>query len=1114
MSVIRVTQRARDILEAGFPGLRGFAEPRFRAAETDYKRAASEKAQTWFSRSALETLIRDEPEALTKRVSDLAGKTNLLYLSVPKQGDLELLYANGLNVRELAKQLLELLHGLGDSPARLQRFSDWVDERGLPNKWTFPTYLLFLVHPNSEFFVKPLATSAFLKLAQTGVTLGKSPSGNVYSHLLDLAAELRDGISDFGADMIDTQSVVWMLSSWGKDMQLSDELRTELTALIEEFHTHYGSTEEGEKHLAAYRQNREEAIANLRSLQEAETQGQDITNTTLLKLLPHADTEKNRGRGAWISVAPAVQGDLRQWFENKGWVTAGDWPKIAQTILKLVSQLKENPDTLEDAVGRFDRSRYSKGFQSGMLSPILSALRPDHFILLNLKSRRVINHFLDLNYDHVLRDYPPLCRAGRYLIHQFRDELTIALPEGTLPADGFDAFCHWLVAIRKYSFGKTRAWRVQLPESIAWNEWSTQGLIGYEDQGIGEASARSAAEWKSLPTGADPRVLDAIRYVASKLAEGDKIAVFEGGSTVRGIGEVSGVYGYREDQRLAHVLPVDWRDRTPRKSTGRRHSKLIKEMESADLVALLDLPQVSEPQASDSAFSARTFKLMASLTANPTKAFYHENREDFAAYLEEPFKRLLQSVPAELTPPMLEVLETERHIFSKILKNDFGRGGAWDHYWGAFYPKGQKRIAGAQLFVGINRNRFEWGFYAGEYAGQVSEAILGQFRRRRDALTTILKAHIAEGRFLFGSQVDPDGELVGGTRSIDEWIGNLSDASLSARMSLTRDEALGLSETELRDRIAGDFRELFPLLLIATHDDPVSAIESLAGFDEEPEPQPEYTLEECAADTGFDLATLSMWRDAIERKRQAVLYGPPGTGKTYMAEALAKVLIGGGDGFWEVVQFHPAYAYEDFMQGIRPRTSREGGLEFVMVPGRFLDFCRKAQGRSDTCVLIVDEINRANLSRVFGELMYLLEYRDAAVPLAGGGMFRVPVNVRIIGTMNTADRSIALVDHAFRRRFSFLELRPRDEVLRRFHEGTGQSVDALIEKLAELNKAIADENYHVGITFFMDPDLDTHLEAIWRMEIEPYLEEYFFDDSTTVDRFRWEKVAVDLIGSE
>ena len=115
--------------------------------------------------------------------------------------------------------------------------------------------------------------------------------------------------------------------------------------------------------------------------------------------------------------------------------------------------------------------------------------------------------------------------------------------------------------------------------------------------------------------------------------------------------------------------------------------------------------------------------------------------------------------------------------------------------------------------------------------------------------------------------------------------------------------------------------------------------------------------------------------------------------------------------------------------------------------------------------------------------------------------------------MNTADRSIALVDHALRRRFAFLALRPNDEVLRHYHENTGQNVDALIEKLAELNRAIEDHNYHVGITFFMDPDLDKNLEAIWRMEIEPYLEEYFFDESEKVGRFRWDRIEADLTGS-
>ena len=141
-----------------------------------------------------------------------------------------------------------------------------------------------------------------------------------------------------------------------------------------------------------------------------------------------------------------------------------------------------------------------------------------------------------------------------------------------------------------------------------------------------------------------------------------------------------------------------------------------------------------------------------------------------------------------------------------------------------------------------------------------------------------------------------------------------------------------------------------------------------------------------------------------------------------MAEHLARHLIAGGDGYAEVVQFHPEYAYEDFIQGIRPQTRSDGGLEYPMIPGRFLRFCQEARFREDRCVLIVDEINRANLSRVFGELMYLLEYRGREVPLAGGGMLGIPANVRLIGTMNTADRSIALVDHALRRRFAFTQV--------------------------------------------------------------------------------------------
>ncbi len=270
-----------------------------------------------------------------------------------------------------------------------------------------------------------------------------------------------------------------------------------------------------------------------------------------------------------------------------------------------------------------------------------------------------------------------------------------------------------------------------------------------------------------------------------------------------------------------------------------------------------------------------------------------------------------------------------------------------------------------------------------------------------------------------------------------------------------------------------------------------------------------YTLEECAEDTNFGNDVLGRWIETLHRKGQAILYGPPGTGKTFLAEHIARHLVSGGDGFVDLVQFHPAYAYEDFMQGIRPLTDETGILKYDVVPGRFLEFCQRAGEHQGICVLIIDEINRANLARVFGELMYLLEYRDREIPLSvDGKLFKIPENVRIIGTMNTADRSIALVDHALRRRFAFIKLQPDYEILKRYHikENTGFPAGNLIQVLEDLNRAIKDPNYEIGISYFLKPDLTDHLESIWKMEIEPYLEEYFFDNTKSVEQFRWERI--------
>lgn len=269
-------------------------------------------------------------------------------------------------------------------------------------------------------------------------------------------------------------------------------------------------------------------------------------------------------------------------------------------------------------------------------------------------------------------------------------------------------------------------------------------------------------------------------------------------------------------------------------------------------------------------------------------------------------------------------------------------------------------------------------------------------------------------------------------------------------------------------------------------------------------------------DTSFDRDDVEDWLIGLKRKKQAIFYGPPGTGKTFTAKKIADELVEGTDGFTEILQFHQNYEYEDFIQGIRPSTDG-GDLSYSLESGTFLDFCKEAGERSSPCVLIVDEINRADLSSVFGELMYLLEYRGDDVQLAQSQVdeddsyldedgFEIPDNVYIMGTMNTADRSIALVDFALRRRFAFLNLDPNWDVLEEKFSASGVDVDDLIEVMEAINKDIEESNYELGHTYFLKAEDRDEVRNIWKLEIVPYLEEYFIDQEDKVDEYRWDEI--------
>lgn len=259
------------------------------------------------------------------------------------------------------------------------------------------------------------------------------------------------------------------------------------------------------------------------------------------------------------------------------------------------------------------------------------------------------------------------------------------------------------------------------------------------------------------------------------------------------------------------------------------------------------------------------------------------------------------------------------------------------------------------------------------------------------------------------------------------------------------------------------------------------------------------------------------WIQALNRKKGCVFYGPPGTGKTFAARKIAEKVTENTSNETDLVQFHQSYEYEDFMQGIRPVLDEDGesqDLSYHLQKGKFYKFCKKAEKLSGPCILIIDEINRADVSSVFGELMYLLEYRDKEIHLSQDAeddeKFSIPRNVYLIGTMNTADRSIALVDFALRRRFAFLPMYPNYDVLREKFSAKDVDTDDLINVLESINNEIGDKQYNLGYSYFLDADVRTELANIWRMEIEPYLEEYFVDDPDTVDDYRWESISEEI----
>ena len=563
-----------------------------------------------------------------------------------------------------------------------------------------------------------------------------------------------------------------------------------------------------------------------------------------------------------------------------------------------------------------------------------------------------------------------------------------------------------------------------------------------------------------------------------------------------------------KEERLASELP---NDAVPQDVDGEAPETALDDDDSDEVIA--------------ATYTQDTVQFILDLPDHDSDGAWHEkNKRRYKAVLRDPSQQIVNQLRAKYIQRLSPAVAGGKRHLSILKKNDYGKGGYHDHYWYAFYdPATGSKTKSVQLYVRfLGRERvWRYGLAMGNYCEEYLDRLVAVVEANRSLVAEYIRSAPADTliRLYSGEstvQLSPSEfaeSLAQPAKARFGLEGPLTDISIIREFPLS---TLVDHAATFVDEVGEYFTWVWPLFEAAmtghwnaTASKPAKA----AIIDDVDEDAPE-TLKELAELTALPEAFLDDLEEALWARQQAILVGPPGTSKTFVARQFARYFArlrsGRPQGKSDVLYMHANWTYEDFFEGLKP-TSKDGVLNFEPRLGFFLEWVQQLKDYAPESrhVLVLDEINRCDTAAVLGELLQLLEYRGTEVRLLSGRSFVFPSNLYIIGTMNSADRSIGRLDLALRRRFLWLNLHSQPDTLARWLKRAGNNpLGFKAESLVRVNEVLEEHGIppeqHIGHALFMlqrrgeddvtSPMLDIplserRLRQIVRFSVVPYVRE-------------------------